>query len=115
MLRYTLYPVTPDERLCVQFSFTEWAEVAAAMVLNDAVSEVAGDAEPLTATENFQVPLLIPSAMQRLGTFFGTGFFATASTSKLIVTYNLWNLWADMVACAGSGFLLFVRGPQTPI
>ena len=60
MLRYTLYPVTPDDGLAVQFSNTEWALPAATVMLNDWVAACAvGAVESVTFAVKLNDPAVV--------------------------------------------------------
>jgi len=60
VLRYTLYPVTPDDGLAVQFSNTEWALLAATVMLNDWVAVCAvGAVESVTFAVKLNDPVVV--------------------------------------------------------
>jgi hypothetical protein len=59
-VRYTLYPVTPDDVLVVQFKSTEWPpDVAAIVMLKLAEAVVAGEPESVTLIVKLKVPVVV--------------------------------------------------------
>jgi len=55
-----LYPVTPDDGLAVQFSNTEWALLAATVMLNDWVAVCAvGAVESVTFAVKLNDPVVV--------------------------------------------------------